>query len=458
MRVLVIGGGFAGLSAAAALTARGHAVRLLDAAPGIGGKAHAIEAADARVDLGPTILADLEPLRNLFEAGGVPLEQAVTLARVDPALVATFPGGKTLALRTDQAATTSEFAALGPAARDDWERVLVLGARAARLAAHFYAHGDVASPREFVRFLLGPGARLDDVATFARHGSLAHLLAAYVRTPELRWLLGHCARFLGVDAHRAPAVALVIPYLFATTGIWYPLGGLSALARAVCALAVKHGAEIETGVSVDRLEIARHRVVAAVTADGRRIAADACVAAVDAGVTARWVPGRRAARAAEPTYAARVAWWIVEGAPRIAAHHAFHFDAGDDHPLYVAVPTLTDPALAPAGASVLYALVHARPGPPAGDAFAEDVKARLVRAAAWPAGRVLAHGVAGGADACYGSPIGSGLFASFRPSQRVPGVANLVRAGGSVFPGPGVANVIRSGVRAAELIAGGART
>jgi phytoene dehydrogenase-like protein len=83
------------------------------------------------------------------------------------------------------------------------------------------------------------------------------------------------------------------------------------------------------------------------------------------------------------------------------------------------------------------------------------VRARLVRSVAWPTGRVLAHGVAGGADSCYGGALGPGLFASFRPAQRVPGIPNLVRAGGGVFPGPGLANVIRSGLRAASLVVAG---
>jgi phytoene desaturase len=455
--VLVIGGGFAGLAAAAALAARGCRVRVLETASEVGGKAHAIEAAGARVDLGPTILADPEPLRALFRAAGAVLENAVSLTRLDPGLVATFPGDKRLVLHADPAAMTDHLAALGPAAGDDWRRVHELGARAARLAAHFYANGDVAGPRDFLRFVLGRGARLDDVAAFARHGSLARLLEAHVRTPELRRLLGHCARFLGLDADRAPAVALVIPYLFATAGIWYPRGGMAALACAVRDLAVKHGAEVETGTTVARLELAGGRFVAAVTTRGRRIAAEACVAAVDADVTARWLAMTAARGPSEPAYAARVAWWVVEGMPRLPIHHAFHFDAEGDHPLYVAVPTLTDPTLAPAGVSVHYVLLHGRPGAPAGPAFAEDVRARLVRAIAWPTGRVLAHGVAGGAASCYGSSIGPGLFASFRPSQRVPGVANLVRAGGSVFPGPGLANVIRSGLRAAELVAPGGR-
>lgn len=456
MSVLIIGAGFAGLSAAAALAARGYSVRVLDAANAVGGKAHAIDAGGARVDLGPTILADLEPLRRLFTAGGATLEQAVSLVRLDPALVATFAGGAVFPLPVDPGAMARALEALGPCARDDWNRVLALGARAARLGAHYYARGDVAGPGDLLRFVLGGHARLDDIVPFARRRSLARLLDAHVRTPELRRLLAHCARFLGVDADRAPAVALVIPHLFATTGIWYPLGGITSLARAVRDLAAKHGAEIETGTAVARLEFAGGRVAAAITSDGRRIPADACIAAVDARTTARWLPGDAAPRRDEPTYAARVAWWVVEGPPRRAAHHAFHFGSEPDHPVYLAVPTVTDPTLAPPGTSVVYALLHGRAGAAADRAFADQVRTRLVRAVAWPTGRILAHGIAGGEESCYGGAIGPGFFASFRPSQRVLGVANLLRAGGSVFPGPGLANVIRSGLRAADLICAGA--
>jgi phytoene dehydrogenase-like protein len=223
------------------------------------------------------------------------------------------------------------------------------------------------------------------------------------------------------------------------------------VARAVRDLALKHGAQIETGVTVARLETAGRRFVAAITADGRRVAADAGVAAVDAGMTARWIDSADRERAGEPAYAARVAWWVVEGASRESVHHAFHF-GDEEHPAYVAVPTVTDPALASAGASIVYSLLHGRPGTPAGPAFAEAMQGRLVRTAAWPGGRVLAHGVAGGSQSCYGGAIGPGLFASFRPSQRTR-VPNLVRAGGSVFPGPGIANVLRSALRAATLVA-----
>lgn len=451
--VVVIGAGFAGLGAAVALAAGGHRVTVLEAAPCVGGKAAAVQAAGARIDLGPTVLTDLGPLRALCAAARTRLHDVVSLVHLDPSFVATFSSGRRLALHRDPAALAAELAALGPHARDDWQRLLECGEKAWRLAAHFYARGDIAGHLDLARFVLSSASAGWAPLRFARYATLARLVAERVRTPELARLLGHCARFLGLDADRAPAVALVIPYLFATAGIAYPTGGLAALACALRDLAATRGAEFETGTSVERLELARGRFVAAIAEGGRRVEARACVAAVDAEVTARWLSPCGCVSVRQPTYAARVAWWVVEAPPPQRVHHGFHFTEEDAHPLYVAVPTVSDPTLAPAGVSVVHALLHGRPGAPADAAFVEAARARLVRASAWPAGRLLAQGAAGGVEPCYGRAIGPGLFGSFRPSQRVAGVANLVRAGGSVFPGPGIANVLRSGLRAATLAA-----
>lgn len=454
-RIVVVGAGFAGLAAATALGARGHRVTIVEASGEAGGMARRIEAGGALVDLGPTILTDLEPLRALALTAGMALDDIVTLDPLDPGLVATFPSGVHLGLHRDPQRMAAGLQQLGPEAERDWARALDLGQRAVRLAEHYWTRGDVAGPRALGHFLLAGGVGLADVAPFIRFGSLARLVSARMRTPELRVLLAHFARLVGLDADRAPAVTLCIPYLMATSGIWYPRGGVSALAQALLTLATKLGATLETDAVVERLELLGDRVDAVVTSSGRRLAADVVVAAVDVRVTASWLPAadRRVARLA-PALAARVAWWVVDGQPRLRVHHAFHFDAAGAEPLYVAMPTVTDPTLAPPGTSVIHALAHGPAGPPATAGFAARVRERLERAGQWPGGRVVASGIAGGAHSCYGYRIGPGLFASFRPSQRVAGVTNLVRCGASVFPGPGVANVLRSGLRAAMLVDG----
>ncbi len=452
---VVIGGGLAGLSAAVSLAARGHAVSLVEGQPALGGKARAVQGAGVLVDVGPTVLTDLAPLARLFAEAGVALEDAVSLERVDPALLAMFPGGRQLAMHADPAQLAGQLEALGPEAPADWRRLLDLGARAARLVEHYHARGDVGGARDLIRFALGGGVALRDLLPFARRGSLESLLAATIRTGELRRLLAHFARFVGLDAAVAPAVIVFIPYLFATCGVWHPRGGLSALAETVAALATKLGAELERGEPVTRLEIAGGRVAAVITWAGRRIATDVCVSAMDVSALARCLPARTLDPRTErltPALAARVAWWVLEAPPRIPYHHVFHFSATPGaEPLYVGTPGVTEPELAPAGGTVLYALEHGEPTRLLRDGFADSLRRALETAGQWPAGKVLAQGVAGGATSCYGYRIGPGLLSGFRPSQRVPGVANLFLAGGSVFPGPGVANVIRSGLRAAAL-------
>ena len=199
-RAVVIGGGLAGLSAAVSLAARGHAVSLVEGQPALGGKARAVQGAGVLVDVGPTVLTDLAPLARLFAEAGVALEDAVSLGRVDPALLATFPGGRQLAMHADPAQLAGQLEALGPEARADWRRLLDLGARAARLVEHYYARGDVGGARDLMQVRArrgrGPGR-----PPAVRAAGLPRIAAGrHVRTGELRRLLAHFARFVGLDA------------------------------------------------------------------------------------------------------------------------------------------------------------------------------------------------------------------------------------------------------------------
>lgn len=454
--VAVIGAGFAGLAAASALAARGHGVTLLEAREEVGGKARRVAAAGAVVDVGPTLLVDPGPLQALEAMAPPGSGPVAALTRVDPGVVATF-GDRQLALWREAARRDASVAGLGPDAPADWRRLLGLGRRAARLAERFHEAGDVAGPRDLLRLIGGRGAGLADVWPFVVHRSLGAAAAHWLRTAELRRLVSHCARFLGVDAHRAPSVALVIPYLLATRGVWHPAGGFSGLAARLANLAAGLGAAVRTGEPVAGLEVVRGRVRALRLASGGRLAVDAVVAAIDPGVVAGWLPGSAlAARVArrQPTLAAHVAWWVVESASEAAPPHALHFPAEPAlEPLYVHRPDAIEPGLAPPGASLVYALVHAPAGPARGAGAGERLGARLAAAGAWPGGRVLASGEAGGGEGCYGYAPRPGLLGAMPLSQRVSGVTNLWLAGGGVFPGPGVSNVLRSGVRAATLAA-----
>ncbi len=174
------------------------------------------------------------------------LDDVAALERLDPGFVATFPGGAQLALHRDPRAWPPASGSSGPTPSATGRACSSLGARAVRLAAHYWIHGDVAGR---ARSAASCSRAASASPTWRPSPDMARspgCWATAVRTPELRALLAHFARFVGLDAGRAPAVTLVIPYLMATAGVWYPRGGVTALAQALLALATKLGAAIET--------------------------------------------------------------------------------------------------------------------------------------------------------------------------------------------------------------------
>ena len=111
-RVVVIGGGLAGLASACTLAARGYAVTLIEKNPWLGGKAAQLrgEAPDGsgafRFDMGPTILTMPKVLRRVFDEAGRNLDDYLDLRRLDPQWRCFFesPGGKVDTLNLHESA------------------------------------------------------------------------------------------------------------------------------------------------------------------------------------------------------------------------------------------------------------------------------------------------------------------------------------------------------------------
>jgi phytoene desaturase len=270
-------------------------------------------------------------------------------------------------------------------------------------------------------------------------------------------------------------------------GVWFPEGGMHSLSRGLAEAAGAAGAEIRYGCTVERIE---HRRPGAVTgvrlAGGEVIPADAIVANPDlAAVYRHLLPGITAPRVARRgRYSPSCALWLagVRGPlPAGAAHHNVHF-GGDwrgsfealvdrgvlqaDPAMLVSVPTVSDPALAPDGGHVLYAL---EPTPNTDGDVDWALRRDSVRAAlvgrlggyGYPVGEVVASRwmdppgwAAEGLE--RGTPFGLShrFFQSgpFRPSNVDRRVAGLVFAGSGTVPGVGVPMVLVSGRLAAERV------
>jgi UDP-galactopyranose mutase len=279
-RVVVIGGGLAGLAAAARLAKAGHSVELFEASSRLGGGWAPREQHGVLLDDAPTILGFPAPWRDLFRKSGRPLE--AELAKMGYALQPApparyiFADGTDLVLPTDrgdQLTTLTHAYGLTAAARwrdliDEldlvWQAVRPLG-----LESELREKSQLAP----VRKLLQP-----------RH-SIEHL-ADRIGEPHLAAMIRCVAYRLGSTPSRTPAWCAVELSTARTFGRWMiqgeavtETGRTSVLVDALAARLALRKVTVHLGSPVTGISATSGRATGVLTADGGvRAAAVICTA------------------------------------------------------------------------------------------------------------------------------------------------------------------------------------
>jgi len=484
-RVVVVGAGLAGLSAALRLRGAGREVTVVERDPGPGGRAGRIDRGGYALDTGPSVFTAPELVADALAAVGDPLERRLTLLRLDTTYRAQFADGSRLDVHADPDAFAAEVERVcGAAEAAALRRYLADLAELYRLQLATFIDRNLDSPLD----LAGP-----ELVTLARRGGFGRLSRHVERSfadERLRRLFSFQALYAGVSPYRAVAAYAVIAQLDIGAGVWHPVGGMAAVPRALAAAAADAGVVLRYGTAVRTLETAGRRVTGVLLDDGERLPADAVVVTTDAPQAL--VPGLRGPR--RPVWSPScVALHLgVRAELPGQAHHTISFGGAwrevfreltrdgaimSDPSLLISMPSRTDRSLVPDGGQVL-SIVAPTPnldrrsgGNPDLDWTALSPRYRdellgVLEARGWtglsgaieveemvtPAGWA-AQGMAAGTPFALAHTFGQ--TGPFRPAT-LPrrGPENVVLAGSSVQPGVGVPMVLISGRLAAERITG----
>jgi phytoene desaturase len=484
-RIVVVGAGLAGLSAALRLRGAGREVTVVERGPGPGGRAGRVERAGYALDTGPSVFTAPELLADTLAAVGEKLEEWLTLLPLETTYRAQYADGSHLDVHADPDAFADEVAALcGPGEADALRRYLADLAELYRLQLGTFIDRNLDSPLD----LLGP-----ELVALARRGGFGRLsrhVERYFADDRLRRLFSFQALYAGVSPFRAIAAYAVIAQLDIGAGVWHPVGGIAAVPRALATAAAEAGVTFRYDTAVDVLETSGRRVSAVRLVDGDRLPADAVVVTSDQPHTL--VPGLRPPR--RPVYSPSCVALHLGVRTELPgqAHHTISFGNSwrgvfeeltrdglpmSDPSLLISMPSRTDRSLAPTGGQVL-SIVAPTPnldrrsgGNPdldwaaLGPRYRDEVLTTL-EARGWTGltGAIEVEEMATPRDwAAQGMAAGTpfalahtfGQTGPFRPST-LPrrGPENVVLAGSSVQPGVGVPMVLISGRLAAERITG----
>ena len=483
-KVVIIGAGVGGLTAAALLAARGVGVTVLEQAELPGGKMRLERIGDAALDAGPTVFTMRWVFEEIFAAAGASFDTRVVLQPARILARHAWSATERLDLFADLDAAADAIGAFAGSAEARGYRAFVARARQIfNTLEQPFIRAAAPTPLSLVR---SAGLRgLRDLTRISPFETMWHALGAHFRDARLRQLFGRYATYCGSSPFLAPATLMLVAHV-EQDGVWLVQGGMHRLAVALADLAAGHGAVFRYSAAVAEIVVERGRVAGVVLASGERIAADAVIANADAaalaagrfgaavvGATPRVDPAERSLSALTWAMLAR-----TEGFP-LVRHSVFFSDdyaaEFDDlftrrrlpvaPTVYVCAQDRDDMDRAPDGPERLLCLVNA---PPIGDGRSftateitqcADATFGLMRRC----GLTVHHTsdntrlttpteferifpATGGA--LYGQAV-HGSMASFRrpgARTRLPG---LYLAGGSTHPGAGVPMAALSGRLAA---------
>ncbi len=474
-RVVVVGAGMGGLSAALDLVRQGCDVTVLERQAAPGGKMRRVGMAG--IDAGPTVFTMRWVFEELFGDAGATLAEHVDLTPA-ATLARHAWGDQRLDLFADIDRSADAIGAFcGEAAG---YRAFVAEARRIyrTLEKPF-----LRSPRP-TAMSLALGAGIGPMLGVRPFDTMATALRSHFRAPRLRQLFGRYATYCGSSPYRAPATLMLVAHV-EQDGVWLIEGGMARLAAATAALAASQGARFRYGVDVAEILVAAGRAAGVRLTTGERIAADRIVWNGDPNALAAGLAGRAAREAGPGTRVAdrslsAITWAMsaeISGFPLL--HHTVFFS--EHYPAefrdleagripaagtaYICAQDRADTDEAPpAGPERLLLLINA---PPHGDrrpfpetaACLETTKRLLARSGLVlepretittdpPAWERLFPATGG---ALYGPAVHGSMSTFRRPGARTK-LPGLYLAGGATHPGAGVPMAALSGRVAAAAI------
>ncbi|MFN0061632.1 MAG: phytoene desaturase family protein [Myxococcaceae bacterium] len=483
-KVLIVGAGVGGLSAAARLAHQGFDVEVIEKAGGPGGRCGHLQIDGFHFDTGPTLLLMPEVLEATFAAVDRKMSDYLELVRCDPNYKMHFRDGSEMTFSTELAEMGRELDRIEPGSFGPFLKFLALGEDQYRTSLDHFVGRNFDSPLQ----MFTP-RNLGHVFRIKAHRTLYGAVSRSFKDERLRAALTFQTMYLGISPFRSPAVYGLLPYTELAVGIWFPMGGMAAIPRALEKLGRDLGVTFRYRTSVEQILVKGGQATGVRLSDQTVVPADIVLCNADLPwaykhlVDAKDSELKRADRLRYTCSAYMMYLGVKKRDPQL--HHHNVFFGGDyegsfkdifekrrvpeDPSFYVNAPAHTDPSLAPLGKDSLYVLVPvpdmsaeidwAKEGP----LLRQKVFSRLA-AEGWPdlASQIEVERTFTPKDwefqlnlergSAFGLSHNFFQVGPFRPKNQDANVGNLFFVGASTQPGTGLPMVMLSAKLVTERI------
>ena len=248
-KVLVIGAGFAGLSAAAFMAKAGWEVTVVDKHETAGGRARQLKEQGFTFDMGPSWYWMPDVFEHFFEQFGRKVSDYYTPQRLDPSYRIYWNNEET-DIPADFTLLKALFESIEKGSGERLEHYLKEAAHKYRIGIQNLVYKPGQSVAEFLDWEVVKNVfRLDVFTSIKKH------IARHFKNPRLQQIMEFPVLFLGALPEDTPALYSLMNYADIKGGTWYPDGGMYSIVKAMQQVATEQGARFVLGAEATRIVV-----------------------------------------------------------------------------------------------------------------------------------------------------------------------------------------------------------
>jgi phytoene desaturase len=251
---IVIGSGFAGMSAATHLASKGWQVTILEKHSKPGGRARQLQADGFTFDMGPSWYWMPDVFDRYFGLFGHKTSDFYSLKRLDPSYRIYWPQGfSDIPAKLSDMYTFFEQTEKGAA--ENLKKFLAEAKYKYETGINNLVYKPGQSILEFADMDVIKGVFRLDVFS-----NMQHHVHKYFTHPHLRYLMEFPVLFLGALAQDTPALYSLMNYADIVGGTWWPSGGMHSIVEAMHKVACGQGVQFVFNANVQELLVKNGKI------------------------------------------------------------------------------------------------------------------------------------------------------------------------------------------------------
>lgn len=373
MKIIVIGSGFGGLSAAIRLQAQGHQVTIIEKRDKLGGRAYVYEQDGFKFDGGPTIITAPWLIDELFTLAGKKTGDYVDLVKIDPFYNIRWEDGTVFNYNDNKENLRKQIVKINPSDLNGYKKFT-------KELSEIYRVGFELIDRPFTT-VWDMAKVVPQMIKLRSDRSVYKFASRFFKDEKLREAFSFHPLLIGGNPFTATSIYSMIHELEQKFGVWFAMGGTGALVKGFGDLFLDIGGEIFLEAEAEEIIIddITRQAKGVKMRTGEVLEADTVVANSDVGWTylnlidSKFRKKYTDKKVKSMTYSMSlfVIYFGTDKKYENIAHHEILLanrykglldeifvdkTLADDFSLYLHRPTATDQSLAPEGCDCWYVL------------------------------------------------------------------------------------------------------